>query len=90
MVELLTVLFGHPKAAHQLLQRQGFVVADVTVLNKLLHTLLGLGFLTQEAFKWLDLLLSNIPTGVFIQLSKIPMDHPLLQGVTRVRLSHPK
>lgn len=86
----LTLFFGHPEATHQLLQRQRLVVADVTVLHKLLHTLLWLGFLAQEAFERLDLLLSNVPTGVFVQLTEIPVDHSLLQGVAGVRLGHPR
>lgn len=86
----LTLFFGHPEATHQLLKRQRLVIADVTVLHKLLHTLLWLGFLAQEAFERLDLLLSNVPTGVFVQLTEIPVHHPLLQGVVGVGLSHPK
>ena len=66
----LTLFFGHPEAAHQLLQRKRLVVADVTVLHKLLHALLRLGFLAQEAFERLDLLLPNVTTRVFVQLTE--------------------
>lgn len=86
----LTLFFGHPQATHQLLQGERLVVADVAVLHKLLHALLWLGFLAQEAFERLDLLLAYVPAGVFVQLTEIPMDHPFLQGVAGVGLGHPK
>ena len=86
----LTLFFGHPEATHQLLQGERLVVADVAVLHKLLHALLWLGFLAQEAFERLDLLLAYVPAGVFVQLTEIPMNHPFLQGVAGVGLGHPK
>lgn len=86
----VTFFFGHAQATHQLLQRDGLVVADVTVLHKLLHALLRLGFLAQKAFEGFDLLLPNVPAGVFVQLAEIPVDHPFLQGVVGIRLGHPE
>lgn len=86
----VTFFFGHAQATHQLLQRDGLIVADVTVLHKLLHTLLRLGFLAQKAFEGLDLFLPNVPAGVFIELAEIPVDHPFLQGVVGIWLGHPE
>lgn len=86
----LTVLFGQAQAAHQFLQGQRLVVADVTVLHELLHALLRLGLLPQEALERLDLFLPDVPAGVLVQLAEVPVDHPLLQGVTGVRLHDPK
>lgn len=86
----VTFFFGHAQATHQLLQRDGLVVADVTVLHKLLHALLWLGFLAQKAFEGFDLLLPNVPAWVFVQLAEIPVDHPFLQGVVGIRLGHPE
>lgn len=86
----LTVLLGQAQAAHQFLQRQRLVVADVAVLHELLHTLFRFGLLPQEALERLDLVLPNVPAGVLVQLTEVPVDHPLLQGVTGVRLHNPK
>lgn len=86
----LTVFLGHPEAAHELLQRQRLVVADVTVLHKLLHTLLRLGLFAQEALERLDLLLSDVSAAVFVKLAEVPVDDSLLQSVAGVGLGHPE
>lgn len=81
-----TLLSGDTQATHQLLHSDGLVIVHITVLHKLLHTLFGLGFLSQEPLKGLDFLLANISTSVLIQQLEVPMHDPLLQGVAGVWL----
>lgn len=85
-----TFLSGDTQAAHELLHGDGLVIAHVAVLHKLLHTLFGLGFLSQEPLKGFDLLLANVSARVLIKQLEVPMHNSLLQGVAGVWLRQPR
>lgn len=83
---LIFTFFIDPKASFQLLQRNCFVLVQVTIISKLASTFSGLGILFQEAFKGLHLLLADVMAAVVVQMKEVPLHHTLLQSVARIRL----
>lgn len=83
-------LLADTQAAFQLLQGDGPVLVQVTVVDELAGTFLGFGFLLQVSLQGLELLLVYVVAAVVIQLGKVPVHHPFLQSVTGVRFSKPE
>lgn len=71
-------LLADAQAAFQLLQGNGPVLIQVTVVGELAGTFLGFGFLLQVSLKRLEFLLVDVVAAVVIQLGKVPVHHPLL------------
>lgn len=82
-------LLADTQAAFQLLQGDGPVLVQVTVVDELAGTFLGFGFLLQVSLQGLQLLLVYVVAAVVIQLGKVPVHHPFLQSVTGVRFHKP-
>lgn len=83
-------LLADTQAAFQLLQRNGPVLVQVTVVGELASTFLGFGFLLQVSLKWLEFLLVYVVAAIVIQLGKVPVHHSFLQSVAGIRLNKPE
>lgn len=83
-------LLADAQAAFQLLQRDGPVLVQVTVVAELAGTFLGFGFLLQVSLKWLEFLLVDVMAAIVIQLGKVPVHHSFLQSVTGIRFNKPE
>lgn len=82
----MLTFFTDPKASFQLLQRNGLVLVQVTVISELASAFLGLGFLLQITFEGLHLLFADVMAAVVVQLKEVPLHHALFQSVARVGL----
>lgn len=82
-------LLADAQAALQLLQRDGPVLVPVTVVGELAGAPLRLGLLLQVPLERFEFLLVDVLTAVVVQLVKVPLHHPLLQGVAGVGLNKP-
>ncbi len=71
-------LLADAQAAFQLLQGNGPVLIQVTVVGELAGAFLGFGFLLQVPLKRLEFLLVDIVAAIVIQLGEVPVHHPLL------------
>lgn len=66
------------QAAFQLLQGNGSVLIQVTVVGELAGAFLRFGFLLQVPLKRFKFLLVDVLAAVVIQLGEVPVHHPLL------------
>lgn len=83
-------LLADTQAAFQLLQRNGPVLIQVTVVAEFAGTFLGFGFLLQVSLKWLQFLLVDVMAAIVVQLGKVPVHHSFLQSVTGIRFDKPE